>query len=408
MLLTCTTHLSTIHVPYHILYVHYNHAGNYNDFLKAKAENDLHMIRQQAALETQRDSMIKTIDKLQKKSSGMSTKGNKKAARAMNSRKKKLERHGIDKDAHGHRSTVQKAGTGIRAGSINNLDASTRKKQSHRQLVKSTEINLAPVPDKAVQFIFRDTNCTWGEPLISALDIGHGFGGNGEDANPSEELSLFQKKKGMLFDSVDLCVGEGSTVCILGENSSGKTTLLKILANDEEFEPLEGEVHYAHSVNISHYDQHKADGLIADGVHKYGSTTSSVALLCQLYPKKTEQDIRSELNNFGLSHQQASTHIQFLSGGERCRLCLAMMMLQNPHILILDEVSNHLDPESVEALGYGLKNWNGTVVMVSHDVHLIRLLDCTTCYVLVHNEGKLRRLESGIDSYLKILASPPR
>jgi ATP-binding cassette subfamily F protein 3 len=81
-----------------------------------------------------------------------------------------------------------------------------------------------------------------------------------------------------------------------------------------------------------------------------------------------------------------------------------MLMLRDPHVLIMDEPSNHLDPESVEALAYGLKNWNGTVVMVSHDVHLIRLLE-GTCYVLVETEGKLRRLEGGIDSFLKILGA---
>ena len=86
--------------------------GNYNDFLIAKNDNDLHMIRQQHTLEKHRDSMIKTIDKLKKKSTGTSQKGNKKISKAVSSRKKKLERHGIEKDEHGHRSTVQKAGTG--------------------------------------------------------------------------------------------------------------------------------------------------------------------------------------------------------------------------------------------------------------------------------------------------------
>ena len=105
------------------------------------------MNRQQLTLEKQRNSMIKAIDNMKKKGSGASQKGNKKSARAVNSRKKKLERHGIEKDEQGHRSTVQKASTGIRPGSINNLDASTRKKQSYGQLTKRTDINVAPIPD---------------------------------------------------------------------------------------------------------------------------------------------------------------------------------------------------------------------------------------------------------------------
>lgn len=370
------------------------------------------MIRQQHALEKQRDCMIKTIDNLKKKGTGASQKGNKKASRAAKSKQKKLERHGIEKDEYGHRSTVQKAGTGIRTGSINSIDASSRKKQTYQQLLIRADINIAPIPDKEVQFVFRETTCTWGEPLISALDVGHGFGlagdhnendGTADSLTESLTSSLTKGDAHMIFDSVDLCVEEGSTICILGENGCGKTTLLKLLAKDQGVQPLEGELHYAQNVNVSYFDQHKADELIKDGVEKYGSCTSSVALLCQMFPKKNEQEIYTELSNFGLNFQQVSTHIQFLSGGERCRLCLAMMMLQDPHVLLMDEISNHLDPESVEALGYGLNKWNGTVVLVSHDVHLIRLLE-GTCFVLVKSEGKLRRLEGGIDSYLKIMA----
>ena len=392
---------------YRISDVHcFHRIGNYIDFLIAKDQHDLHKTRQQNILEKQRDAMIKTIDKMKKQSSSASNEGSKKIARAVNSRKKKLERHGIEKDEHGHQSTAQKAGTGIKQGAINSLDASTRKKQTHRQLLKRADINVAPVPDKAVQFNFRDTNCTWGEPLISALDIGHGFHVNKEEENNNNSDSvppmLGSKKEGMLFDCVDLCVDEGSSVCILGENNSGKTTLLRILA--KQMQPLEGEVHHAHNANVGYFDQHKADNLINEGINKYGSSISSIALLMKLFPKKAEQDIRGELIDFGLSPQQSSTYIQFLSGGERMRVCCSMLTLQDPHVLILDEPSNHLDPESVEALAYGLKAWNGTVVMVSHDVHLIRLLE-GTCYVLMDMEGKLRRLEGGIDSYLNILAA---
>ena len=237
------------------------------------------------------------------------------------------------------------------------------------------------------------------------MDLGHAFNNLDKDRsseNPADELLVSSKKEEMLFQFVELCVSEGSTVCILGENNTGKTTLLKILA--KLVEPREGEVHHAHNANICYFDQHQADELIVDGIKKYGSCTSPISLLSQMFPKKAEQDVRSQLVDFGLDSQQSLTYIQFLSGGERCRLCLAMLMLQEPDLLIFDEVSNHLDPESVEALAYGLKVWNGTVVMVSHDVHLIRLLE-STCYVLVEAEGRLRRLDGGVDSYLNILAS---
>ncbi len=381
--------------------------GNYIDFLLQKNEHDLHLNRQQNALDKQRGSMLKSIDKMKKQSSSTaSQKGSQKLSKAVNSRKKKLERHGIEKDEYGHRSTVQGSGSGIRPGSINSLDASTRKKLDHGQMLKRMELNVAPVPDKAVQFNFRTSSSTWGEPLISALNVGHGFHTTDNNSSPPPQTrntaTFGVKKDGILFDSVDLCIEEGSTVCILGENSCGKTTLLKILTKEIQ-QPIEGEVHHAHNVNVCYLDQHKVDDLLAEASTS-SNKMNSLSLLMEMYPKKTQEEIRKELINFGINHQQSLTNIQFLSGGERCRLCLAMMMLQDVHVLVLDEPSNHLDPESVEALAYGLKAWNGTVVMVSHDVHLIRLLE-GTCYVLMEQMGKLRRLEGGIDSYLQILGS---
>lgn len=381
--------------------------GNYIDFTVAKQQHDLHMTRQQLVLDKQRDLMIKSIDNMSKKITSASNSGSKKISRAINSRKKKLERHGIDKDMHGHRLTEQTAGTGIKIGSINSLDATTRKKQTYKQMIGRDDISVAPIPNKAVQFIFRNTDCIWGEPLISATDVGHSFL---QEENQASQKSLetsvspgfTQENKGMLFDSVDLIIDEKSIACILGKNSSGKTTLLRILA--KQIRPSEGKVHHVPKSNICYIDQHMTDELIADGIHKYGSNTSSIALLSHMYPQKSEQDIRGTLADFGLHPQQASTYIQFLSGGERCRLSLAMSMLQKPDVLIMDEPSNHLDPESVEALAYGLKSWNGTVVMVSHDVHFIRLLEAT-CYVLFEKEKKLRRLDGGIDAYLTYLGA---
>jgi len=378
--------------------------GNYADFLVAKEQHDLHIKRQQLVLDKQRDLMVQSIENMSKKSVGASNSGSKKISKAINSRKKKLERHGIEKDIHGHRLTAQTAGTGIKVGSINSLDAATRKKQNYKQLISRGEISLAPVPDKAVQFIFHDTSCTWGESLISAIDVGHSFESNCEAPMENFGTNDFSPSRRnndmMLFDSVDLSVDEKSRVCILGINGSGKTTLLRILA--KQIAPKVGEVHHAHNSKVCFFDQHMTDELIRAGIAEYGSNASSISLLSQLYPEKSEQDIRGTLTDFGLNPQQASTYIQFLSGGERCRLSLVTLMLQNPDVLIMDEPTNHLDPESVEALSYGLKCWNGTVIISSHDVHLIKMLECA-CYVLTEEERKLRRLQGGIDSYLKIL-----
>eukprot|EP00978_Attheya_sp_CCMP212_P002654 scaffold5444_cov63-Attheya_sp.AAC.2 len=122
--------------------------SNYREFLRSKLQRDLHHSRQSAALDKQRDKMKITISNLQRKAA----KGDGKKSKAVESRKKKLERHGIEKDEHGHRWTAQNTGSGIRQGSINSVDATTRGKLTHTQLLKRDETNIAPIPDKAVQF----------------------------------------------------------------------------------------------------------------------------------------------------------------------------------------------------------------------------------------------------------------
>lgn len=233
-----------------------------------------------------------------------------------------------------------------------------------------------------------------------AMDVGHGYEVGGRPTEIGREESsradAIAKKPGFLFDCVDLCIDEGSVTCILGANGCGKSTLLHILSKREY--PLEGTVHHAHNVNVGYFDQHAVDDMIA-GKRQSGIVTA-LSLLTERFPKKTEQDLRGELTSFGLNPKQASTNIQFLSGGERCRLCLAALMLQDPPVLVMDEPTSHLDVESVEALIYGLKQWNGTLVVVSHDANFVRSLG-GTCYVIMEAEGKVRRIPLGVDSYLK-------
>lgn len=365
--------------------------GNYRDFVRYRQQGITHELKQAGALERQRATMVKSIENLKKKSSSTSNRATKKKiGKAIESRKKKLERHGIEKNEHGHRWTAQSAGTGIRAGAINGVDASTRNGLTHKQLLKRAEVDIGPIPDKAVQFDFRDTTSTWGdEPLVMVMDVGHRY---------ADEAS-----NDLIFDCVELAIREGSRTTILGENGSGKSTLLSIIAGKTT--PVQGTVHFATGISIGYFHQHIADELIGDSIDDTDACTSGgivtpLSLLTKLFPHKTEHDLRSEFTNFGLSPQQTNTNIRFLSGGERCRLCMTTMMLKDPHLLVIDEISNHLDVESVEALIYGIRKWNGTLIMASHDANLIRSIG-GLCYVVMEKEGKLRRIDGGIDAYLK-------
>lgn len=164
--------------------------------------------------------------------------------------------------------------------------------------------------------------------------------------------------------------------------------------------PTEGTVHFATGVSTAYFGQHSADDLIGAALDgNAGTMITPLSLLTNLFPKKTEHDLRSELSAFGLSPKQSSTNVRFLSGGERCRLSMATMMLRDPQLLVIDEITNHLDAESVDALTYGINRWKGTLVMASHDVNFIRQITGGECFVLL--EGHLRRIDGGIDTYLR-------
>jgi ATP-binding cassette subfamily F protein 3 len=177
---------------------------------------------------------------------------------------------------------------------------------------------------------------------------------------------------------------------------------LKILAG--VLHPLQGRVYHANNLQIGYFDQKMTDNLL-QWHHNNVPYATALSVLREEFPTKTEQDLRGELTSFGIGPSQATNKIKFLSGGERCRVCLAIIMLRNPDILLLDEVTNHLDIESVEAIIYGLKNWNGTIVIVSHDANLIRELG-GTCYIVLEKQKRVLRLIGGIDAYLKALQVP--
>ena len=371
--------------------------GNYRHFLKYRKERITHQLKQAGALEKQRAGMVKSIDNLRKKTEGKSNETKKKLLKAAKSREKKLERHGVDKDANGHHRTCQKDG-GMRIGSINAVGAEKRKNLTHKELVKLAEVDVGPVPDKAVQFVFHDTTNIWGdEPLISVCDVGHGYNDDESKSYWTEQEEPTPNTSNLIFDCVDMSIREGSRITILGENGSGKTSLLSIISG--AISPTIGQVHYASGLKIAHYHQHSVDDLMYENDSK--EIVTALSYLQVRFPKLSETQLtEAALSKFGLNIKQASTNIRFLSGGEKCRLCMSSIALSRPDLLVVDEITNHLDVESIEALIYGLNKWNGTLVLASHDANLIRSINADT-YVLY--DGSLRRVD-GIDSYLQIFA----
>lgn len=363
--------------------------GNYDNYRVMKEQQGIHELRQSAALEKKRGHLLTTLQNLKEKPPPKRG-GAKKKGKAVSSQKKKLERH--DQLEKAARSSKSAAGTIV----------ASRTGLTAQQRLKLVELTRS-VPDKAVQFNFPQTKSTWGEPLVTALEVGFGYGDlvkTEQDFVSDEGFQGFHivRKEGYLFDCVDLCINEGSRYCICGPSASGKSTLLQILA--KRLEPLEGTIYHASGVRVGYFDASKIQETISSMADT--RTTSALDYLSSRYPEKTEQDLRGHLTAFGLSPTtQAKTPILFLSSGEKCRFLLAAIMFDDPPILCLDDPTLHLDTQSVEALVYGLRHWNGTLVMVSSDANFLRSLEDVNCSVLIPEEGKLRRVDGGMDAYLK-------
>ena len=188
-----------------------------------------------------------------------------------------------------------------------------------------------------------------------------------------------------LFESVNFGIDMKSRVAILGPNGVGKSTLLKLLMG--QLKANKGEVQTHRQLRIGRYDQHSADQL--------DLSVSAVEYLQTKY-KKRYQDARQMLGNFGLPSFAHAIKIKYLSGGQKSRVAFADLACNRPDVLILDEPTNNLDIESIEALVAAINIFAGGVVIVSHDERLIR---DTQCALWIVTNLHIKQINCGFDGY---------
>ncbi|MFN7096650.1 MAG: ABC-F family ATP-binding cassette domain-containing protein [Gammaproteobacteria bacterium] len=190
-----------------------------------------------------------------------------------------------------------------------------------------------------------------------------------------------------ILRSVNVNIAPGERIGLLGLNGAGKSTLIKLLAG--QIQPQNGERLIHPDTKIGYFAQHQLDYLRLD--------QSPLWHMQQLSPDIRDQELRSYLGSFNFRGDQALANIAPFSGGEKSRLALALLIWQRPNLLLLDEPTNHLDRDMREALTEALQFYEGAMVIVSHDRHLLRA-SCDEFY-LVEN-GNVSEFSSDLDDYL--------
>jgi ATP-binding cassette subfamily F protein 3 len=189
-----------------------------------------------------------------------------------------------------------------------------------------------------------------------------------------------------ILDKVNLVIGSGARLGLLGPNGAGKSTLIKLLAG--VLSPLTGRITVGQGLAIGYFAQHQLEQLRPDW--------SALRHLQKLDERASEQALRNFIGGFGFNGDRALEPVAPFSGGEKARLALALLIWQRPNLLLLDEPTNHLDLDMRHALTLALQDYQGALIVVSHDRHLLRTV--TDEFLLVA-EGRAQPFDGDLDDY---------
>jgi len=191
-----------------------------------------------------------------------------------------------------------------------------------------------------------------------------------------------------ILDQADLTLRAGDRIGLVGVNGSGKSTLIKLLVGD--LKPKSGKVQVSKGVKFGYFAQHQLESLIYE--------KSPLQHLLMLPEAPTDQEARNFLGSFGFSNEQCLDSIAHFSGGEKARLALAIIVYQKPNLIILDEPTNHLDMDTRDAVDMALQDFEGAVIIVTHDKHM--LASIADQYWWVH-KGIVSHFMGDLDDYLQ-------
>jgi ATP-binding cassette, subfamily F, member 3 len=225
--------------------------------------------------------------------------------------------------------------------------------------------------------------------LITLDEVTAGYPASRHAETPHEHLPGEQSaREGAIpvLHGVKFALEAGDRIALLGPNGAGKSTLIKTLVGD--LLPLDGECLVHGDVRIGYFAQHTVESL-RDGA-------SPIDHLKEIAPRATPQEMRNFLGRWYFSGDRSFEPVDHFSGGERARLALALLAWRKPNVLLLDEPTNHLDLDMREALAEALADYEGAIVLVSHDRHLIGLV-CESFWRVA--DGRVERFDGDLDQY---------
>lgn len=284
------------------------------------------------------------------------------------------------------------------------LELRKDRKEKLLQAQKNQETEIKQMEDNINKFRAKASKAAFAQSLIKKLDKIERIEVENEDVSkfnirfvqsivPGKvifEAENLGKKYGnkKVFDQVDFFVERGDRIALLGQNGQGKTTLAKILAG--EIKDYSGDWKLGHNVNIGYFAQNQEEVLTPEKTVLQEAEDSAT--------EETRPRVRDLLGSFLFSGEDVQKKTKVLSGGERNRLALCKLLLRPFNTLIMDEPTNHLDIQSKEIIKLALKNFDGTLILISHDREFLQGLSDK---IFEFRDGKMKEFLGDINEYLE-------
>lgn len=246
--------------------------------------------------------------------------------------------------------------------------------QSRIKMLERMEPLAALAEEHTVQFNFPNP-VELAPPLISMEKVSVGY----EEDKP-------------ILRNLNLRIDMEDRIALLGQNGNGKSTFAKLIS--KRLKPMSGEINRSRKLAIGYFAQHQQDELDVDG--------TPLSHLAHLMKGATETQVRARLGGFGFGVDKATNKISTLSGGEKARLLFALMSFKAPQMIILDEPTNHLDMDSRQSLIHAINEYEGAVILISHDSYLV---EACADKIMIVEDGGVHDFDGDIADYKKQVLS---